>query len=280
LAAIPDFSSGGLKVSEPDMSGLSDATLEQMASGQYVTREDAGAARAELTKRQRRYEADRDDRRWIHDVDMFEAEGKRSIAQQEFDERLSRENREHAEKIAKEQLKPALNSARATKLAAVAAALSAFGGIAAATVSGLTYFDQQRIERISGRPLVDFYTEDSEGASKIGIEIQNEGQAPLLVSKIVYFVDGRIIGGHDEAAMLGKLNPTAVDYVDFEPGDKMAAGEKDWLFYWNSADKSNLPKFIDFLDKHLAIGAKVCSQLGDCVSRCSTPGRCGPNFKD
>jgi hypothetical protein len=60
---------------------------------------------------------------------MLEGRGRLNAVQQEFTERLAREQMAHAERLAKEQLVPAANVARATKWAALAAGASALAAV-------------------------------------------------------------------------------------------------------------------------------------------------------
>ncbi len=125
---------------DPDVSAYTDAQLEAMILPSALTSGDViGAARAELTKRQRAHELARDAVNRKHEVDIFIAQGNRDAFQQDFEERLAREQRAHAEKLANEQLRPAVSSATATRFAAIAAVLSAVAAIASAAVGYLSY---------------------------------------------------------------------------------------------------------------------------------------------
>jgi DNA helicase IV len=99
-----------------------------------------GAARAELKRRQLEYESERDKRREDHDFKMLEGRGRLNAVQQDFTERLAREQMAHAERLAKEQLIPAANVARATKWAALAAAASALAAVISVAFSVANYF--------------------------------------------------------------------------------------------------------------------------------------------
>lgn len=105
--------------SDPDMSVYSEAQPEGFVISGIPDFGLRGAAKAELTKRQRR-----------HEIMIAEAEDKREIHRKAFDERLAKENREHAEKIAAQELEVVQRGVVVTGLAAFAALMSAVAAIA------------------------------------------------------------------------------------------------------------------------------------------------------
>jgi hypothetical protein len=263
-----------------DTSSWSDAELETLAASEFTDPAGRGAARAELVKRQRRYELDRDENKRLHDMRLFEAQGNRAAIEQEFQENLATRQEAQADKIAQAQLLPARTSARATMWATVAAGLSAFAALGTVAVGYFAYIDQRDQHRAAAAPLFDFYTEDSLDQPTVGIEIENDGASPLAVSKVVYFVDGkRVTGAFEERA---HLDPDKIQSVEFFPHDHLAVGQHTWIYSRSTTDKAQLPEFAKYIDDHVAVGVRACSQVApsECVSRCSTPGMCDAEFKD
>jgi len=259
-----------MQASDLDMSSWLEADLEAILESQVADPAQRGAAKAELAKRQRH-----------HEIMMAEAEDKREINRKNFEERMAREQRDHAEKLAVQQLVPAKSSVTATRMAAISALLSTVAALATVWIGYATYTDQHHQQIVAGHPLVDFYTEDSDTEPTVGIQIQNEGLTPVIITKVEYFVDGQRIRDTDEANSRANLtNPEKVDVVEFQHRDPLAAGEKVWLYSRPTADKGELGKFTDFVDNHFTIGAEVCSPQGQCSSTCSTTGKCGKDYPD
>jgi len=125
---------------EADLRDFTDADLERMALGTYVTPAEFGLAKAELDRRRRAHEAARDELRWKHDVELMDVQGRYNAVQQDHESALAREQMAHAEKLTDRQVAAAVDSARATKFAAWSAAFSAAGAIVAAVVALLQYF--------------------------------------------------------------------------------------------------------------------------------------------
>jgi len=133
-------------MAETDITKWSDATLEEVAfrgSADYTLK---GACIAELTRRQRQHELDRDQARMAHENALFNSEVANQVHRKKFDERLAEENRAHADKIAAQQLKVAARGVWITGFAAFAAFMSA---VAAFASVWLSYHSQS----IPGRPL-------------------------------------------------------------------------------------------------------------------------------
>jgi hypothetical protein len=257
-------------VKDPDYNDLSDARLEALVISEYATPPERGAAKAELVRRQRQ-----------HEIKLAEAEDTRETNRRNFDERMSREQQAHAERIASQQLQPAKSSVSATRLAALAALLSTAAALASAGIGYMAYADQHRQQTLAAHPLVDFYTEDSDSEPTVGVQILNEGLYPLIVAKLEYFVDGRRIRDTDEANHLAKLaDPDKVQVMEFGHNNPLGVGEKVWLYSRDTSDKAELAKFVSFIDDHFAVGVRVCSQFGQCTSPCSTTGKCGPKYPD
>jgi hypothetical protein len=82
-----------------DVSQWSDARLEETVIGGSPDLFLKGAARAELTQRQRKHELDRDQARMAHENGLFNSEAANQVHRKKFDERLAEENRAHADKI-------------------------------------------------------------------------------------------------------------------------------------------------------------------------------------
>jgi hypothetical protein len=283
---------------EANLRDLSDAQLESLVLTDHAKPGDKGAAKAELVRRQRKHELELDQKKREHDVALFNAHSDLTRLSHEFEERLAGEQQAHAEALVSEQASPARNAANASMWAAAAATLSAMAAILSAGVAYWTYTNARppppaiganapqaakesdaALEARRQVPMVQFYTQAGTSASVAGIQIQNQGAEPLTVSQIAYFVDGLPMRGADEATARARLlHPEKIQTLDFAAGDTLAAGEKDWLYFRSARDRGELPKFLDFIASHAAIGVTVCTEEGRCVSRCSGPGKCGPGF--
>ena len=122
-----------------DFSGYSDSDLHRMAHYGYANAEQSGEASAEIERRKRAYECERDRRREEHDFKIFEGQARLNVVQQDFEERIARERMAHAEKISQEQTAAAKSVAWATISAAIAAGLSALAAVVS-TVLAVLHF--------------------------------------------------------------------------------------------------------------------------------------------
>jgi hypothetical protein len=96
----------------------------------------------------------------------------------------------------------------------------------------------------------------------------NQGPGPALVKSVKYFVDRKQLRDLDEASSIGKLDPDQMDYFEFESGDVMAVGEKEWLVRHRkrrgkSSKASDADRFADFIDDRLAIEVTFCSVVDE-----------------
>jgi hypothetical protein len=123
-------------VIDPDVSDYSDAQLKAMVvSGALSNAKHIGAAKAELTKRQRQHELERDQARMAHENGLFNSEAANQVHRKNFDQRLAEENRAHADQIADQQLKVAARGVWITGFAAFAAIMSAIAAFASVWLS-------------------------------------------------------------------------------------------------------------------------------------------------
>jgi hypothetical protein len=102
----------------------------------------------------------------------------------------------------------------------------------------------------------------------------NGGPGPAVVKNVTYYVDRKPVRDEDEAIAYGKLNANLVRWRQLEPEDTLAVNEHYWLFYRSSKNKKDLDRFVDFVDRHLAIQIRFCSMNGVRETKCSTKDRC------
>ena len=88
-----------------------------------------GRARAELERRRRKWEEEQATRREKFESTLFNAAGERDVKRKQFEEKLADRQMEHATALTDKQLETARSVARATRLAAWAAGLSALGAV-------------------------------------------------------------------------------------------------------------------------------------------------------
>jgi hypothetical protein len=149
--------------------------------------------------------------------------------------------------------------------------------LAAALFTGLQWRETHNQLALSMKPSVDFDTEDDPDEPPIGIAIANSGPGPAVIKSVSYYVDRKQMKGPEETAQYGKLDVDQVSAFEFDEGDTLAVGEKEWLFRYRKAskpDQAQAERYADFVGEHLAIEAEFCSVLGDCWIKCSTRGRC------
>jgi hypothetical protein len=149
--------------------------------------------------------------------------------------------------------------------------------LAAALFSGLQWRETHNQLALSMKPAVDFDTADDPDDPPIGISIANAGPGPAVIKSISYYVDRKPVKGPEEAAQSGKLDVDQLGAFEFDEGDTLAVGEKEWLFRYRKTTKPHetaAHRYADFVGAHLAIEAEFCSVLGDCWIKCSMRGRC------
>jgi len=149
--------------------------------------------------------------------------------------------------------------------------------LAAALFTGLQWREAHNQLALSMKPSIDFDTEDDPDDPPIGIAIANSGPGPAVIKSVSYYVDRKPVKDAEEAAQNGKLDVDDLSAFEFDEGDTLAVGEKEWLFRYRKTskpDQAQAERYADFVGEHLAIEAEFCSVLGDCWIKCSTRGRC------
>jgi hypothetical protein len=149
-----------------------------------------------------------------------------------------------------------------------------------AAFTGLQWREAHKQWLFSVKPHVDFDTEDDPDTPPVGIAINNAGPGPAIIKAITYYVDRKQVKDYQEALDYGKVNTDVVNYIEFDPGDTLPVGEKDWLIRYQKphggkAKQKDLDNFVDFIDQHIAIKVSFCTITEDvCFEKCSTKGRC------
>jgi hypothetical protein len=149
--------------------------------------------------------------------------------------------------------------------------------LAAALFTGLQWRETHNQIALSMKPSVDFDTEDDPDDPPIGIAISNSGPGPAVMKSVTFFVDRKPAKDAEEAAQRGSLDIDGLNAFEFDEGDTLAVGEKEWLFRYRKANKpgdAQAVRYADFVGGHLGVEAEFCSVLGDCWIKCSTRGRC------
>jgi hypothetical protein len=149
--------------------------------------------------------------------------------------------------------------------------------LAAAAFTGLQWRETHNQLALSMKPAVDFDTADDPDDPPVGIAIANAGPGPAVIKSVSYFVDRKQVKDAEEAARSAKLDIDQLSAFEFDEGDTLAVGEKEWLFRYRKTsrpDDRQAARYADFVGGHLGIEAEFCSVLGDCWLKCSTRGRC------
>jgi hypothetical protein len=78
-----------------------------------------------------------------------------------------------------------------------------------------------------------------------------------------------------------ELTDAEFTFYEFDPEDTLATGGKEWLIQYRKprggkVNQKNLEKFVDFVDKRLAVKITFCSTTREdlCWSKCSTRDWC------
>jgi hypothetical protein len=149
--------------------------------------------------------------------------------------------------------------------------------LAAALFSGLQWREAHNQLALSMKPAVDFDTADDPDDLPVGIAIANAGPGPAVMKSVTFYVDRKPTKDAEEAAQRGKLDVEQLSAFEFDEGDTLAVGEKEWLFRYRKTskpDEAQAGRYADFVSGRLGIEAEFCSVLGDCWIKCSTRGRC------
>lgn len=136
----------------------------------------------------------------------------------------------------------------------------------------------QRQYEDSIRPLVMFDYEWDAEDSPMGLAIENRGTGPAILKSLTYYVDGRVVSGSEGAVDFARLEPSRIDYLDFDPDDPLGVGEKVWILRRANHVKRDLQAdkpFSEFLQTRVAVLVEYCSLSGECHAKCSTGGMCG-----
>lgn len=160
--------------------------------------------------------------------------------------------------------------------------LSLVVALAAAGFSGMQWHESREQLLLSTRPHVDFDTEDDSDQLPAGIAISNAGPGPAIIRNVTFYVDRKPVRDAEEVwTTYAGLGLPELDYLEFEPDDTLAVGEKAWLIQYRKPrggkiNQKNVEKFADFVDQHLAISITFCSAVREdiCWSKCSDKDRC------
>jgi hypothetical protein len=135
------------------------------------------------------------------------------------------------------------------------------------------------------KPHVDFDAEDDPDLPPVGLELSNGGPGPALIKSVRWYVDRKPVRDSAEALEYGKINSDIVAYIEFDPDDTLAVGDKVWLMQYrkphggkkkgSQKDEKDLNDFLDFIDYHVAVKVHYCTVTEDpCWDKCSTKDRC------
>ena len=149
--------------------------------------------------------------------------------------------------------------------------------LAAALFTGLQWRETHNQLALSMKPAVDFDTADDPDDPPVGIAISNAGPGPAVIKSVEFYVDRKPVKDAEEAAQRGQLDVEQLNAFEFDEGDTLAVGQKEWLFRYRKTskpDEAQAARYADFVGGRLGIEAEFCSVLGDCWIKCSTRGRC------
>ncbi|HWK47047.1 MAG TPA: hypothetical protein VNT30_20160 [Stellaceae bacterium] len=158
----------------------------------------------------------------------------------------------------------------------IISSVSATVTVFAVVFAGLQWIDARQQGNLSMKPLVNFYIQDddTDPKAKVGLAIENNGPGPAIIKSVSYFVDRKPVKDADEALRYGKLNPDHDHGDQFDDDDALASGRIIWLIDYQTKDKKEMARFIDFLDEHLALEISYCSVKDECARKCSDKRRC------
>ena len=152
--------------------------------------------------------------------------------------------------------------------------------LGAVAFTGLQWWDTHIHVLLSLKPSVDFYIGDDPDSPPVGIAITNAGPGPAVIKSVTYYVDRKSVRDAEEAGTTyGHLSGVELDYVEFDPDDTLAVGQKEWLINYrkphgSKINQKTIEKFADFIDQNLAVEVTFCPIMGNCSTKCSTKGRC------
>jgi hypothetical protein len=132
---------------------------------------------------------------------------------------------------------------------------------------------------LSMKPSVNFTSEDDIDEGAVGVALENAGPGPAKIKSITYFIDRKPVGDVTKAADFADLGAN-VHYLEWEDGDTLGVGEKQWLLKCSKKprtkqDQQELDEFTDLIDHKLAVQVEFCPVLpGECSKKCSQKGWC------
>ena len=111
------------------------AEVETIASGRTSASSrldvgELGAARAELVRRDQEYAEQQEQSRRQFEIELFNSQGAREVQRKQFEQELTKQQMDHASKLAREQLDTARSAAKAARWSAVATLLAALTAVA------------------------------------------------------------------------------------------------------------------------------------------------------
>jgi len=140
-------------------------------------------------------------------------------------------------------------------------------------VSAYQAYETRHHDGLSMRPMLTFYY-NTDDEPVVGLSLENDGLGPAILKSIVIYVNRVPVKDWDKAIDDGKINNDYVHETDFDKNDVLPAGRSEFVLSYLTKDRKGLKRFMEFVDKHLAVSINYCSINGECQTKYSSEGRC------
>lgn len=154
--------------------------------------------------------------------------------------------------------------------------ISIVASVLAVIISVAAFWDTHHYNRIAIKPVLAYQMNLNEDDPIVGLQIGNDGQAPLLIKALNMYVDHKLVKDWDEVIDLCKIkNDAIVESEEIDLDTSIKAGDMFFILSRSTKDKKGLDSFLDCIDDHLGIMVHYCSIDNDqCATECFPKNKC------
>jgi len=165
----------------------------------------------------------------------------------------------------------------------ISAHVPLFISVLALAVAITGAYEARRQNRLGAMPSIQFNHLGYQSESKIGLQIENSGLGPGIISNFAILIDRKKMekdGKPDWDGLTRQITDLfqstgSQEYWWGGNGYAMRPGESRWVYTTAPRDVKDISKFMELFKKRLLVKARVCSLYHECYDICSgDPGEC------
>ena len=159
----------------------------------------------------------------------------------------------------------------------VSAHVPIFISVLALVVAVTGAYEARRQNRLGAMPSIHFNHLSYQSERKIGLQIENSGLGPGIISNFTILLDRKKMekdGKPDWDGLSGQItdlfqSPGSEEYWWGGDGYVMRPGESRWVYTTPPGDVKDVRKFMELFKKRLLVKVRICSFYNECYDICS-----------